>query len=264
MMTENENMERLEKILDEFSEAIVICDPWGWISLFNPQAKQLFGNTEALNLGHSLYGICHQTPFEQAFRFLLQNVNNGDRFGKTETEATFVCATIRDTELFNCHIRLIPAETSHESFFILSFHHIAKQVDETTLKGSLLTRMIEDLRAPLANLHAASASLKENPQMELEARLEFENVIAAESSDLIRRYESVVQESRSLTYTHWPLIDIYSTDLVRCVASELSKKEDFTVTITGTPQWLQADSYSMMLALESLARAIKGLPGFSH
>lgn len=256
MATEHATIERLETIMGDFKEAIVICDPQAWILLFNPQAKQLFRNTLALNIRHSLFGLCHQAPFEDAFRLLQHRSAEGGRFGAELTEVRFVCSTIKDAMLLNCHLRLIPVERLHDPVFVLFFSPISQQIDETGWKASSLAKMIEELRRPLANLNAAAENLQTNPEMPRAERIEFETVVATESADLIRRFESVVQESRALTYSQWPLTDIYSSDLVRCVARELHKEGSITVTMTGVPLWLHADSHSLMLTLEALIRAI--------
>ncbi len=253
---EHASMEGLEKILGDFKEAIVICDPQAWILLFNPQAKQLFKNTLALNIRHSLFGLCHQAPFEDAFRLLQHRAAAEGRFGAGLSEVKFICATIKEAMLLNCHLRLIPVEQLAEPVFVLFFTPLPQHIDETGWKASFLATMIEELRAPLANLNAAAENLQANPEMARDERIAFETVVATESADLIRRFEAVVQESRTLTYSQWPLTDIYSSDLLRCVARELRNREAITVTMTGVPLWLHADSHAMMLTLEALIRAV--------
>lgn len=259
MVTENSEMERLENILDEVSEAIVICDPYARILLFNPQAKKLFKNSPSLNLGHSLYGLCHRTPLEHAFRDLQQTSGDGSRYGADGRESWFVCSTICDTMLLQCHLRFIPATTALESAFVLDFTHIMYRIDEAARRGNLLSKMIEDLRGPLTNLHAAAANLQTHPSMPVHDRIEFENIIAAESDDLIQRFASVVRESRLLSLVEWPLAEVYSADLVRCVVQKLNKRSGIKATMVGIPLWLQADPYSMTLALECLVLAVQNV-----
>lgn len=249
-------MERLENILGEFKEAIVICDPYGWILLFNPQARQLFGKTMALNLRHSLFGLCHPAPFDHAFRLLRQRAAGGDRFGAEGLETKFVCSTIKDDALLNCHLRLIPSDQSEGPVFVMFFSVTPQQIDETGWKASALAGTIEEFRGPLANLNAAAENLKANPDLPLADRIEFERVIAAESANLLRRFESVVLESRALTYCQWPLTDIHAADLVRSVARDLNQEGGITVTMTGVPLWLHADSHSLKLTLGALVRAV--------
>lgn len=248
-------MERLEKILGDYKEAIVICDPHAWILLFNPQAKQLF-DSPALSIRHSLFGLCHQAPFADAFRLLRQRAAEAPRFGAELIEIDFVCSTIRGATLLNCHMRLVLTDQDSEFVFVLFFDQIPKQIDETGWKASCLAAMIEELRRPLANLNAAAENLKANPDMARDARVAFETVVATESAVLISRFEAVVQESRALTYSQWPLTDIYSSDLIRSVIRKLGAGDKVTATMTGVPLWLHADSHAIMLTLEALVGTV--------
>jgi DNA polymerase-3 subunit epsilon len=249
-------MDRLEKIMGDFKEAIVICDPQAWILLFNPQAKELFKDPLALNVRHSLYGLCHQPPLADAFRLVQQRVAAGGPCGAELNAVSFVCSTIEDATLLNCHLRLIAVDRLEEPVLVLFFNQLPRQVDETGWKASDLARKIEDLRGPLANVNAAAENLQTNPEMTPAERIEFATVIASESADLIRRFAAVVQESRALTYSQWPLTDLYSADLIRCVTRQLAREGAITVTMTGVPLWLHADSHSLQLTLEALVQAI--------
>jgi DNA polymerase-3 subunit epsilon len=259
LKAEKTSIDHLEAILGDYVEAIVICNLYGRVFLFNPQATKLFKNTPSLNLRLFFYGVCNKTPIENAMRFLLQGYSEAElfRFGKQVTETQFVCSTVKDTMLLNCHMRLVPATPRAESVFILTFTHISQQIDETGRQGNQLSSMIEELRGPLANLNAAAENLKNNPEISPEQRSDFENIIASESSALIKRFEAVVLASRSLSYTQWPLSDIYSVDLLRCVIRELSKKSGLSITMTGVPLWLHADPHAIMLTIECLVLEVQ-------
>ena len=68
MVTLNTDMERLETILRELKEAVVVCDANARILLYNSEAKRLFRNNEAMGLGQSLYAICARAPIEHTLR----------------------------------------------------------------------------------------------------------------------------------------------------------------------------------------------------
>lgn len=50
--------------------------------------------------------------------------------------------------------------------------------------------------------------------------------------------------------------EIYSLDLFRIVQKHLSEPDEIALTLVGMPLWLQADSHSLILALEHLIRAV--------
>jgi DNA polymerase-3 subunit epsilon len=250
-------MERLETILRELKEAVVVCDHNARILLYNSAAKRLFQNNEAMGLGQSLYEVCERAPIEHTLRMLKHRATTKDRFNLAETDARFVCATVDESILLNCRISQITSKNAQGSVFVFTFEDITSQITEMGKQGHLLETMIKNLRAPLTNLNAAAENLKNNPKMTPEIRGDFEDVIFRESAELTQRFEAVVQESRKITNTQWPLSDVHSADLIGCITRGFKEEDGVTVMMTGVPLWLHADSHSLMRVLECLVRFVQ-------
>jgi DNA polymerase-3 subunit epsilon len=250
-------MERLETILRELKEAVVVCDHNARILLYNSAAKRLFQNNEAMGLGQSLYEVCARAPIEHTLRMLKHRATAKDRFNLEETDARFVCATVDESILLNCRISQITSKNAQGSVFVFTFEDITSQITEMGKQGHLLETMIKNLRAPLTNLNAAAENLKNNPDMTPEIRGDFEDVIFRESAELTQRFEAVVQESRKITNTQWPLSDVHSADLIGCITRGFKEEDGVTVMMTGVPLWLHADSHSLMRVLECLVRFVQ-------
>jgi DNA polymerase-3 subunit epsilon len=250
-------MERLETILRELKEAVVVCDHNARILLYNSAAKRLFQNNEAMGLGQSLYEVCERAPIEHTLRMLKHRATTKDRFNLEETDARFVCATVDESILLNCRISQITSKNAQGSVFVFTFEDITSQITEMGKQGHLLETMIKNLRAPLTNLNAAAENLKNNPEMTPEIRGDFEDVIFRESAELTQRFEAVVQESRKITNTQWPLSDVHSADLIGCITRGFKEEDGVTVMMTGVPLWLHADSHSLMRVLECLVRFVQ-------
>ncbi|HHO47265.1 MAG TPA: histidine kinase [Desulfobacteraceae bacterium] len=257
MTAKDTELERLETILRELREAVVACDPQVRIILYNSSARQLFRNYEAMGLGRSLYEVCARAPIEHALRMLKGRSTDRNLFDPEQTDARFVCATVDETMLLRCHISQITADAPHGSIFVFTFEDITRQIAEMGGQGHLLEKMIKQLRAPLTNLGTAVENLKDYPHMEPEIRREFEEIIFRESAELTHRFETLAREAGRLTRMQWPLFDVYSADLIGCVARKLKEEEGITVTMTGVPLWLHGDSYSLMLVLERLVRIVR-------
>ena len=257
MATINTDMERLETILRELKEAVVVCDHNARILLYNSAAKRLFQNNEAMGLGQSLYEVCARAPIEHTLRMLKHRATTKDRFNLEETDARFVCATVDESILLNCRISQITSKNAQGSVFVFTFEDITRQITEMGKQGHLLETMIKNLRAPLTNLNAAAENLKNNPDMTPEIRGDFEDVIFRESAELTQRFEAVVQESRKITNTQWPLSDVHSADLIGCITRGFKEEDGVTVMMTGVPLWLHADSHSLMRVLECLVRFVQ-------
>ncbi len=252
-----EQKARLEIVLREIREGVVVCDSEGRILLYNTAAQRLFRNSEALGLGRSLYGICTRSPVEHTLEMLLHRRAVEGQEGAKETDAQFVCATVNEGALLHCRMSLIPAHIKMKPVFVITFDDVTYQIDLLARRDNLLRLAVDRLRAPLANLRAAAENLEAHPEMEPDMHAAFENVIVKESVTLTDRFESVAKECRSLFSTQWLLADVYSTDLIGCTIRRLEKNGGPTVTMTGLPLWLHADSYSLMLVMEFLARRIQ-------
>lgn len=257
MATTNTNLERLETILRELKEAVVVCDPNARILLYNSAAKRLFHDNEAIGLGQSLYTICTRAPIKHTLRMLKHRITAKDRFDQEDADARFVCATVDGKMLLYCHISQITSEGDQGYVFVFTFEDMTRQITEMGKRGYLLEKMIKDLRAPITNLNTAAENLKSYPHMEPKMRSIFEDILIRESVELTRRFETVVLESGKIANMQWPLFDVYSSDLIGCVTSRFTKEDGITVTMVGVPLWLHADSYSLMLALDCLVRFVR-------
>ena len=261
MATGAANMEalkvRLETILKELKEGVVVCDEEARILLYNPAAQKLFNNSEALGLGRSLFSLCARAPIEHTMEMLRHRKSGSAQPSGDKVYSRFVCATVEEGTLLNCRMNLVKASVKHRIVFIITFEDITLQMDVTRRRDNLMRSLVEGLRAPLANLNAAAENLVLHPGMPEKTRAEFEKVIAEESSALITRYDSVAKECRALVSEQWLLSDIYSNDLISNVARRLEKIGGPAVTMTGIPLWLHADSHSLSLVLEFLARKVQ-------
>lgn len=252
----NTDMELLEIILRELKEAVVVCDRNVRIILYNSEAGRLFRDNMALGLGRSLYEICAREPVEHSLRILKHRATGNESPQQTVTNDRFVCATVDGAALLSCQVNKIGPDSGRECLFVFTFEDITEQIDARDRQKHLFDNMIRSLRAPLANLNAAAENLKDFPDMAPGMRGQFENIIIRESGELTRRFESVVREAEKISGKRWPLTDVYSADLIGCVTRGFKEEEGLHVTMTGVPLWLQADSYLLMTALDSLVRSV--------
>lgn len=252
----NTDIELLELILRELKEAVIVCDRNVRILLYNSEAGSLFRNEPALGLGRSLYDVCAREPVEHSLRILKHRALDKAGPGQPAINDRFVCATVDGTTLLSCRINKIAADAGRDCIFVFTFEDITTRIEELGRQGHLFENLIKSFRAPLTNLHAAAESLKDFPDMAPGMRAQFENIIIRESEELTRRFESIVRESGKTSGMQWPLSDVYSADLIGCVARRLREEEGLQVTMTGVPLWLHADSYLLMMVLDSLVRSV--------
>lgn len=246
-----EQKARLETVLRELSEGVLVCDGEARILLYNPAAVKLLPNREALGLGRSLYDLWTRAPLEstlQLLRFRQQNSSDG----KPPGDAEFVCATVNDESLLHCRMSLLPGAGDRGAAFVITFRDITQQMDR-----SLLKTRTEDLRQPLANLRAAAENVMNFGDMTTAQREAFQRVIVEESERLSQRLQELTLEVRNLYASRWPMNDVYSADLIGAVVHHLEQRAGPRVKMVGMPLWLNVDNQSIMLLLEHLLEQLR-------
>ena len=246
-----EQKARLETVLRELSEGVLVCDGEARILLYNPAAVKLLPNREALGLGRSLYDLWTRAPLEstlQLLRFRQQNSSDG----KAPGDAEFVCATVNDETLFHCRMSLLPGAGDRGAAFVITFRDITQQMDR-----SLLKTRTEDLRQPLANLRAAAENVMNFGDMTTAQREAFQRVIVEESERLSQRLQELTLEVRNLYASRWPMNDVYSADLIGAVVHHLEQRAGLRAKMVGMPLWLNVDNQSIMLLLEHLLEQLR-------
>jgi DNA polymerase-3 subunit epsilon len=244
---------RLETVITELDEGVVVCDADARVMLYNPAALRALGGELCLGLGRSLYGLVSRAPIEHA----LDALRSGDGESAEEEKADFLCATVNDGRLLRCRLRLIPSEPGRDSGFVMSFEDATRRIEALRQRDNLLRRTLENLRRPLANLRVAAENLSAYPGMASDSRQRFEQVIAEESAVLSGRLETLAHEARGLVGGQWLVADVYSSDLVAGVIRRVKRGGGPNVTMTGVPLWLHGDGYSLTLLVERLLYRLK-------
>ncbi len=262
---EEEQKARLETVLKELSEGVLVCDAQKRILLYNSAAVRTLGNRQALGLGRSLYKLLARAPIEHAIQLLSDRARDGE---DDATTTEFICATVEADTLLRCRLSLLiisPARKNlSDSGLVLTFEDVTAKMDTLRRRNYLLNNILENLRGPLANLRAAAESLTAYPDMKLEERLSFEAVITEESTVLSTRLNSLAQDNRSLIGGEWSMADIYSADLIKSIIRRLEHTAGPKLTMTGIPLWLRIDSHALVVLLEYLMYCIRDYRGINE
>jgi DNA polymerase-3 subunit epsilon len=262
---EQEQKARLETVLKELNEGVLVCDGHGRVLLYNPAAVRILANAPTLGLGRSLYKLLAAAPIEHALEMLRHRAQSGE---VDDQPVEFVCATLDADTFLRCRMSLLPASAAagnkSEYRFVLSFEDVTSHFHALNTRDHLLRTALEDLRRPLANLRAAAENLAAYPDMDSTQRHSFETVIAQESAALSARLNTLASESRQLIGGDWIMADVYSADLATGVVRRLQKDAALKLTMTGIPLWLRADSHSIVVLVEHLVRRIHRYNGVTE
>ncbi len=250
-----EQKSRLEAVLCELTEGVLVCDARCRIMLYNPAAQRILRNHAALGLGRSLHDVLTREPVEHSLEVLSRAMDQNRDANEPETE--FVCATVDQEILLRCRLRLLSADLGIESGFVVAFDDVTRQVQAIGQRDDLLRKVLEQNRGSLANIRAAAENLVAHPNMNVETRARFEQIIAYESARLSEQLDQAGERTRALVGNEWLTGDLYSADLLGAVVHRFKRDGDITVVMTGAPLWLHGDSHSLMLLLEQLIRRIQ-------
>ncbi len=86
-------------------------------------------------------------------------------------------------------------------------------------------------------------------------------MILEECSGLSQRLERITEDYRSIITGAWPMNDIHSGNLINLVITRTNSSGGPKVTLTGLPQWLHADSYSLVVMLDHLVQRLGEVTG---
>ena len=138
--------------------------------------------------------------------------------------------------------------------FVLMLDNITRQFEDDSARDQLLHSFTEGSRASLGNLQAAVEML-DDADMDTAMRERFQAVIRDEARAMSRRIQDLAARSTQDLSTRWPLEDMLGADLVsaalrriEALPGQRARAGEVDATL-----WLQVDSFSLLLALASLA-----------
>ncbi len=243
----------LQTLLLELQDGVIVCDPDGKITLFNQAAADLFGDSQAISSGDSLYTLCLQSPVEHALDLLQYQQQDKKSGPEIHPYIQFMNAAANQEKFFRCRLSLFPSHTVNNNFFVIIFEDVSTWYKP----DNLLFMKIDAFRAPMTNLRAALENLTEHPEMSPVMHSAFENVLVQESLHLTEAFNSLDQACNLLMQTQSHLTEMQAATLFSFIANHLrSKTIDFTAS-TDQAAVVRVDSYGLLLVLDHLANKIQ-------
>jgi DNA polymerase-3 subunit epsilon len=247
-----EQKRRLEAILLELNEGIVVCNPQHQVLLYNAAAAAMIEPPLQLGLGRSVFEALTREPLLHALERLAQRETGGT----IAPADRFVCATLDGRHVLQARLGLMREDSERPGGYVLVLRDFGRELDAAARRDDLLHTATEGMRAPLANLRAAAETLADHPDLPREQRAEFQRVVLQESAALSERLETLVRGHRELTGTQWSMTEVYSSDLLIWLQRRLEAQPRLEVTATGLPVWIYGDSLALLVLLEHLVRRL--------
>lgn len=255
-----ERKSRLELLLREIREGLLVCDSDQRILLYNEAARALLHDQPALGLWRGAHEVLAREPIEHMLELLRHRRRQAQ---PGDPSIGFACGTADGHRLLRCRLTLLPNDGPGEPAFVLALEDITGPTRELLQRERRLRKAVEDMRAPLASLQAASDGLTDAADSDPEAAAAFRGVLAQEAETLIQRFSGLAQEAQSLVAAPWTLSDLYSSDLLAGVLQR-NRQHLPLVEPAGEPVWLRGEPYLLGQVLSDLLVALREEAGIDQ
>lgn len=267
----DEQRSRLEAILLDLTEGVIVCNLDHRILLYNQAAARILNLRETLGLGRPLFGLLTSEPI---LHILEQMLPPADAPSPPHAAARdtvpghdsrrFVCATHDLGTLLEARMSLVLEAHGAASGYVLTFADVSARIESLARRDHILREVMVEWRRPLANLTAASEMLEDAETLSTAERGAFQDIVGKEVAALNARFRDLSRAYEQLAAGPWPMADIHSLDLFRAVRKHLSSGDATEITLVGVPAWLHADSHSLMLTLSALIQRARAASGKTH
>jgi len=244
-----ERKARLETVLREIREGVVVCDGGGRLLLYNDAARALLHGEPALGLGRRVGEILNDAPLCHTLDLLRQRREGSESVGNDGAE--LVCATASGDRLLRCRLTLLPEDGPEAGGFVLTLEDVSTRTRALLRRERALRQEVESLRDPLASLRAASESLAVARAEGLDSDVaRFSAVIDAESARLGERFARLCAETESVVTDNWRLEDVHAGDLLVSVMRR--RRRALPRAQVRADVWARAEPYLVSQVLETL------------
>jgi len=240
---------RLEQIVRELHEGIIVCDAHGRILLYNDAALRALNAHPALGLGRSIYRILDRAPIDHA-RGLL---DTGGAEAVETAASEFQCAVMGAEIWLRCRVgplRLGEGAGPESPGFLLALKDVTGRRREVEVRDTLLRTTLSGLRESLGALRATLKALVVKAGGEM-AQEEVGEIVAA-VAELEMRVDTFETDTRALVAAEWVSSDIYGGDLLRVIADGLLERHRIRVTVNDASDWLRVDSHAVAQLVEHI------------
>jgi DNA polymerase III subunit epsilon len=244
---------RLEAILLDLHEGVIVSTLDHRILLYNNRALELLRVGGDIGLDRSLFHVLTRQPILHALSRLTDRLAQGRYHHPSDgPTVSLVGSTIDGEHTLKGRMSLILEDGKTATGYVLSFEDETEELAALGLRDRLLREATEGLRAPVGNLRAAAEIIVGGEHLSLDEQAGFKKVLLQESQYLCARLETLAAQYREVITGHWPMGDIYSSNLFRHLAGRLREQRGISLTIVGIPQWFHGDSYSLVELFDRL------------
>lgn len=238
---------RLETILREIREGVVVCGTDGRITLYNRTARTLLDAEPALGLGRNINEVLNDGPLRHALGLIDPTVNT-----TSGTDTELVCATASGERLLRCRVARLMTDDPGTDGFVITLTDVSRQTRAVLRREQSLRAAVESLRDPLTSLYTVSESLRLAQQADLGAEADrFGLMVQEETRRLTKAFSHLSDETTSMVTDNWRLEDLHLGSLISGIKKN-SQSAGMPRIQCGADVWVSAEPYLLSQVIEAL------------
>ena len=257
-----EERNRLAALMSELAEGVLVCNPEGRILLYNERASELLrggerrrgGEYVPLGLGRSIFAVLDRGQVAHALDKIHQRLDRG-----AERPDTRFVATAANGALLRVQVAPFLSAEQRVAGMIFTLDDVSRMVARERERLKLLQTLATGIRAPVANLRAASETLAAAPDMQPEERGRFVEILTAESRRLTDSLNAALREYAGALKASVTLEDMRLADLVSAARRRIEDAVRLPTRVeeAAEEEWVRVDSFAFVEALASIGSRLR-------
>ena len=258
-----EERNRLAALMSELTEGVLLCNAEGRILLYNERARALFDAAAApvqgaraglVGLGRSVFALLDRSQVAHALDKLQSSLDQGAEFPATRFITNAVTGAL-------VKVQMAPFLSSGGRIagMVLTLEDVTELMDREAQRRSLLQAFAAGVRAPMASLRAAAENLASFPEMHEARRLQFTEIVAAESRHVSAMINDALSEYADALKAGLALEDMRAADLLSVARRRIEAVLNLPSAQEQVPEdiWIKVDSFALVEALAYLAGRLR-------
>lgn len=256
----DEQRRRLEAVIRDLQEGVVVCAADNRVLLYNRCAVGLLDGAGELGLGRPIDRLLTPEPLRHALERLARGRAHGERHPTT----TAVCGSLHGQRTLQCRVSLLPVSGETPAGYILSFRDVTGELAGHAERDRLLKESLESVRRIGSGLCTTLDMLLGDPEMPDETRRMFERSAAEDGARLAATLATFAERADRSVAGHWPLADISSDDIVDSAIPRIAADTGLSVRQEGEALLLRSDGSSLVQLVCALAAGVARASGTSE
>jgi len=240
-----EDRTRLETVLRDLAEGVILCTPEHRIALYNRQAAFLLRDAGNLGLKRPLFDLLRSAPVLHAYERLVQAGPGGQAQG-------LICTTPDATRMLRGRMRLIDNPSEGEApGYVLTLQDVTEDLAAHAAREHLLREIVERIRRPAANLQTTLDVLDDDSALAPEARSRLQGALISETGALVEGIIDLARRNENAAVRWWPMAELPARDLADSLAARLAS-EGIAASADAAELTIRCDGFALVQLLSGL------------